>query len=324
MIRLRATEPALERPSARRGDMRIRGVLVPLPALIGAPLTFVIWIISLGTHQGALVAGPVWVVLGLVDLRADAQRAGHEPLLGRATPGAADLVPGARGHVRHDPRPAQARPDRRGGARDRDQARGGARRQRPRAARREACRSRSRWTPRWRTKRSGPPPRSSRRRSSPASTGSAVEGRIVRARAIGEAIVAQARDSGAELVVLGSAPRWRRQSRFFSPTVDYVLRHADCRGDGRRLPARRARGERRDRFRALMLTREGNRDRLRPGGVTGCEEPGHRGLGRRRHRRERGGPEPPRRDLVRRLLRRPRHGHRTAARRPASRTPTRS
>ena len=32
----------------------------------------------------------------------------------------------------------------------------------------------------------------------------------------------------ADLIVLGSAPRWRRQSRFFSPTVDYVLRKAPC------------------------------------------------------------------------------------------------
>ena len=30
----------------------------------------------------------------------------------------------------------------------------------------------------------------------------------------------------ADLIILGSSPRWRRQSRFFSPTVDYVLRHA--------------------------------------------------------------------------------------------------
>src|SRR6185436_11304063 len=30
----------------------------------------------------------------------------------------------------------------------------------------------------------------------------------------------------ADLIVLGSAPRWRRQSRFFSPTVDYVLKKA--------------------------------------------------------------------------------------------------
>ena len=27
---------------------------------------------------------------------------------------------------------------------------------------------------------------------------------------------------------MGSAPRWRRQSRFFSPTVDHVLRKAPC------------------------------------------------------------------------------------------------
>ena len=34
------------------------------------------------------------------------------------------------------------------------------------------------------------------------------------------------REIGADLIVLGSSPRWRRQSRFFSPTVDYVLRKA--------------------------------------------------------------------------------------------------
>ena len=51
-----------------------------------------------------------------------------------------------------------------------------------------------------------------------------VEGRTVRARAIGQAIVQEAHEQGADLIVLGSAPRWRRQSRFFSPTVDYVLR----------------------------------------------------------------------------------------------------
>jgi nucleotide-binding universal stress UspA family protein len=58
--------------------------------------------------------------------------------------------------------------------------------------------------------------------------GVTVEGEIVRARSIGEAIVAEARREGVDLIVMGSAPRWRRQSRFFSPTVDYVLRHAPC------------------------------------------------------------------------------------------------
>ena len=53
-----------------------------------------------------------------------------------------------------------------------------------------------------------------------------VVGRTVRARSIGDAIVEAATQSGADLIVLGSSPRWRRQARFFSPTVDYVLRKA--------------------------------------------------------------------------------------------------
>jgi nucleotide-binding universal stress UspA family protein len=51
-----------------------------------------------------------------------------------------------------------------------------------------------------------------------------VNGLTVRARSIGKAIVEQAGERDADLIVLGSSPRWRRQSRFFSPTVDYVLR----------------------------------------------------------------------------------------------------
>jgi nucleotide-binding universal stress UspA family protein len=56
--------------------------------------------------------------------------------------------------------------------------------------------------------------------------GVTVEGRSIRARSIGEAIVRAAEETGADLIVLGSSPRWRRQLRFFSPTVDYVLRKA--------------------------------------------------------------------------------------------------
>jgi nucleotide-binding universal stress UspA family protein len=58
--------------------------------------------------------------------------------------------------------------------------------------------------------------------------GVVVEGTVVRSRAIGAAICVHALDVDADLIVLGSAPRWRRQSRFFSPTVDYVLRRAPC------------------------------------------------------------------------------------------------
>jgi nucleotide-binding universal stress UspA family protein len=57
-----------------------------------------------------------------------------------------------------------------------------------------------------------------------ADLGVTVEGKSIRARSIGEAIVKAAEETGADLIVLGSSPRWRRQSRFFSPTVEYVLR----------------------------------------------------------------------------------------------------
>jgi nucleotide-binding universal stress UspA family protein len=50
----------------------------------------------------------------------------------------------------------------------------------------------------------------------------------IRARSIGHAIVDEAGRRGVDLIVLGSSPRWRRQSRFFSPTVDHVLRNAPC------------------------------------------------------------------------------------------------
>ncbi len=51
---------------------------------------------------------------------------------------------------------------------------------------------------------------------------------LIRGRSIGSSIVEEAKRRNADLIVLGSAPRWRRQSRFFSPTVDFVLRRAPC------------------------------------------------------------------------------------------------
>jgi basic amino acid/polyamine antiporter, APA family len=55
-----------------------------------------------------------------------------------------------------------------------------------------------------------------------------VKADVVRARSIGHAIVEEAHARGVDLIVLGSSSRWRRQSRFFSPTVDFVLREAPC------------------------------------------------------------------------------------------------
>ena len=57
-------------------------------------------------------------------------------------------------------------------------------------------------------------------------SGVQVVGETVHARSIGEAIVRASADSEADLIVLGSSPRWRRGTRLLSPSVEYVLRRA--------------------------------------------------------------------------------------------------
>jgi universal stress protein F len=58
--------------------------------------------------------------------------------------------------------------------------------------------------------------------------GVAVRARVLLARGAGEAIVGEAKDGGADIIVL-RAPRsgWRR--RVFGKTAAYVLQHAPCR-----------------------------------------------------------------------------------------------
>jgi nucleotide-binding universal stress UspA family protein len=60
-----------------------------------------------------------------------------------------------------------------------------------------------------------------------AGRGVKLQERVVRARARGEAIVAEAEAAGADLVVVRSPAR--NGSQLFGKTVDYVLRHASCR-----------------------------------------------------------------------------------------------
>ena len=89
-----------------------------------------------------------------------------------------------------------------------------------------ASRSTGRCRPTW---QSAPPPRSHEARALGEENGVEVRRRDPCARArSGTRSSTRRRERGADLVVLGSSPRWRRQSRFFSPTVDHVLRNAPC------------------------------------------------------------------------------------------------
>ena len=219
VIKLRFSEPDRRRP------YRVPFTVgrVPVPSVVGAVLTFVVWIVALATHVGARFAGPAWLAVGLVIYVAVRRARGEglfEPVISADEHrGLAEaefskiLVPMKLGEIGEEMIATAVKLA---------QERGAAvealhvirvpmelpldaelldEEERAEASIAEA-------------KLLG------------ADHGVQVDGRTVRARAIGQAIVQEAEEQGADLIVLGSSPRWRRQSRFFSPTVDYVLKKA--------------------------------------------------------------------------------------------------
>jgi APA family basic amino acid/polyamine antiporter len=223
VVRLRVKEPELARPYRARPDVRIRGAAVPVPALVGAPLTAVVFVLALITHPGARYAGPVWLAAGIVIylvVRMRAQVGVLEDADLRAAPGGAAfqrvLVPMKLGDIGEEMvATAVALAKERDASiealfvlavpRDRalDAALPAELEERARLSLEEA-------------------------RALAEDNGVEISTASVRARSIGHAIVDEAVRRQADLIVLGSAPRWRRQSRFFSPTVDHVLRNAPC------------------------------------------------------------------------------------------------
>ena len=224
VIRLRRKEPDLVRPFRARPEVRIRGVLVPLPALIGAPLTFAIWVLSMITHPGARYAGPAWLAGGIV-LYLFVRRSNRQGLLDDIDP-IAELPRGAEFHRVLVPMKL--------GAIGEEMVATAIALAKERNASVEAVFV-------VRVPRAfpmeGPLPADVELRAAESLAEARalgedndveVETAVVRARSIGYAIVDEARARDVDLIVLGSSPRWRRQSRFFSPTVDHVLRNAPC------------------------------------------------------------------------------------------------
>jgi APA family basic amino acid/polyamine antiporter len=66
VIQLRRTDPDRRRPFKVPLNVRVRGVEVPIPSVVGATATFAIWIVALATHPAARYAGPAWLAAGLV------------------------------------------------------------------------------------------------------------------------------------------------------------------------------------------------------------------------------------------------------------------
>jgi basic amino acid/polyamine antiporter, APA family len=219
VIKLRFSHPEKRRPY--RVPLNVGRV--PIPAVVGAVLTGLVWVLAMVTHAGARYGGPTWLAAGLVvyvlvrrgrgerlrervvsaDEHPDLEEAAYSKILvpmklgpiGEEMVATAVKLAQERGatvdalHVIRVPmeKPLDAE------LVDEEE--------RAAASLAEA-------------------------QILGADHGVSVHGETVRARAIGDAIVSQAKKTNADLIVLGSAPRWRRQSRFFSPTVEYVLKKA--------------------------------------------------------------------------------------------------
>jgi basic amino acid/polyamine antiporter, APA family len=225
VIKLRISEPELARPFRVPGNVKIRGADVPVAALVGAPITLAIWVLALATHEATRIAGPLWLLFGAA-IYVGTRLLRQESILARVVPAEADLVPAPEGVYERILVPVKLGPI---GEEVLATA--------IRLAEERGCAITAIHViavPLDRSLEAGDMIDAEERAEASlaeakllaAEHGVTVQGEIVRARRIGEAIVDEAEKHAADLIVLGSAPRWRRQSRFFSPTVDYVLRHA--------------------------------------------------------------------------------------------------
>jgi APA family basic amino acid/polyamine antiporter len=221
VIRLRMTMPDLRRPFEVPFGVRFRGAVIPIPAVVGALATSAVFVAAMITHTGARVGGSVWLGVGVIVYflvrrtrgagLLEHVKASDEQVLPPQVEFSKILVPMKLGEIGEEMVATAVKLA---------QERGAAvealyvirvpldepldapmfdAEERAAASIAEAM-------------------------ALGADHGVTVLGKTVRARSIGEAIVGAAEEGGVDLIVLGSSPRWRRQSRFFSPTVDYVLR----------------------------------------------------------------------------------------------------
>ncbi len=220
VVKLRVAQPDLRRPFRVPLGIRIRGAVIPVPSLVGALLTSAVFVAAMVTHIGARYGGPAWLLAGLVVYFVVRHKSGagmleHVAAVDEQTLPEAEfsriLVPMKLGEIGEEMVATAVK-----------------------LAQERRASVEALFVIRVPLDQPLDAPLEQLEEQAAASLAEAaalgaehgveVVGRTIRARSIGEAIVKAAAESGADLIVLGSSPRWRRQSRFFSPTVDYVLR----------------------------------------------------------------------------------------------------
>ncbi len=223
VVKLRISRPDLRRPFRVPLGIRIRGAVVPLPSLVGALLTAAVFVAAMVTHIGARYGGPAWLVAGLVVYFVVRHGSGagllehvasvDEQELPEQAEFSKILVPMKLGEIGEEMVATAVK-----------------------LAQERNASVEALFVIRVPLDLPLDAPLEQLEEQAAASLAEAaalgaeqgveVVGRAIRARSIGEAIVQEAARSGVDLIVLGSSPRWRRKSHFFSPTVDYVLRQA--------------------------------------------------------------------------------------------------
>jgi APA family basic amino acid/polyamine antiporter len=219
VVKLRFSEPERRRPY--RVPLTVAGI--PLPSIVGAVLTFAVWIIAIATHEGARYAGPAWLAVGLVlyvvvrksrgeglrerVISADEHRGLAEAEFSRI------LVPMKLGEIGEEMVATAVKLAQEAGASVEALHVIRVPLELPLDAELTEEEDRAEES-------------IAEAKLLGADHGVTVDGKTLRARSIGQAIVQEAEASDIDLIVLGSSPRWRRQSRFFSPTVEYVLKKA--------------------------------------------------------------------------------------------------
>jgi len=232
IVFLRVTEPGLERPFRMRANLTFGRTEVPFFALVGFALSWLSWLLVLGTHRAARIVPPLWLVAGLV-IFVVMRRTHQLPILsGRyRTP----AVPPP--EITEVPYGVIVVPMKQAGPIEEEMLAIACKLAQSDGARVLALKAIE-------VPLSSPldvdlPEEADRADKAMAMARSfgpdynvEIETRVERGRAISTTVARVAREAGAGLILLGAVPRsgsTAGQARVFSETVENLLRRADCR-----------------------------------------------------------------------------------------------
>ena len=231
VIKLRVVEPARPRPVMMRGNVKFGRSLIPLPAVAGFLLSWLVWVLALGTHRAGRVIPPLWLLGGIIVFLIVRRRAGL-PVFGHAMSEELELPAFA-----EVPYGTIIVPCKQAGPIEDEMLATASKLAQPEGAKVIAL------------KVIEVPLEESLDCSMPAEDQASaellalcesfaadykieVECRVLRARAISSAVAHEAREADAGLILIGAVPRpWDAAGRahVFSDTVENVIRRSHCR-----------------------------------------------------------------------------------------------